>query len=85
MLKKEVCQKCYRYHERVWGKDEDEEWEEGRIICPIDNFNTMSHHGRPVKVNDRSLRNLFGAIFGWHETDNGTPKYCRFGDEHENG
>ena len=79
-LKKETCQKCYRYHERVWTAENDEDWESGSITCPVDHFNTMLHKGKPVKM-ERPMRNLMGAIFGWIENKK-VPKWCQFTEEH---
>ena len=79
-LNKEACQKCYRYHERVWTKDIDEEWAAGYVTCPVDHFNVIKHKGNPVAV-DKPTRNLFGAIFGWLENTK-VPKWCQYVKDH---
>ena len=79
-LDKEVCKKCYRYHERIWDEGNDEDWTMGSIICPVDHFNTMLYKGKLVNV-EKPMRNLFGAIFGWIETKK-VPKWCQFAKEH---
>lgn len=79
--RKEVCQKCYRYNERTWDEEAEEEWEEGRIACPADYFNVMKFRGFPLKA-DRGLRNLFANIYGWREIADGIPDWCAFESEH---
>lgn len=79
-LHKHICQKCYLYHERVWTKNNEEDWSEGFITCPVDHFDVISHKGEPVRV-DKPTRNLFGAIFGWIKNTQ-LPKWCQYAKEH---
>lgn len=79
-LTKEICQKCYRYHERVWTEDQEEDWAAGSITCPVDHFDVMLHKGKPVNV-EKPIRNLMGAIFGWIENKS-IPKWCQYAEEH---
>jgi hypothetical protein len=80
---KDVCQKCWRFNERRWEKSEDDEWAAGRVMCPVDHFEVMAYHGKPVKM-PRGLRNMFGFIFGWHEINEPLPPWCQFQEEHSN-
>lgn len=81
MLNKEVCQKCYRFNERVWDEDCESEWKEGRIMCPCDYFNTINYKGSRTKTG--RMRGLFAAIYGWNEIDGEIPGYCKFESEHK--
>ena len=81
MLRKEVCQKCYRFNEKVWDGDAEDEWGEGRVVCPCDYFNTINYKGS--KTNTGALRGMFAGIFGWHEIKDATPDYCKFSEEHD--
>ena len=82
MLKKEVCQKCYRFNERVWGEYEDGEWDkEGMVFCPKDYFNNIRYKGKSMNI-EGGMRNLFSAIYGWNEIDDEVPKFCKFSEEH---
>ena len=83
MLCKEVCQKCYRYHERVWDERVEIEWEEGfGVYCPVDYFNEIYSKKRNRVEKTGQLRGMFASIFGLKDILAAPPKYCEFVEEH---
>lgn len=80
--KKEVCQKCFMFHERKWGKANDADWTEGCVQCPVDHFEVVGHKKRGPILVSKPMRNLFGAIFGTHKVDEPIPNWCHFAKEH---
>jgi len=80
--KKCVCMKCWRFHERVWNEECVRMWDEdSRVACPVDCFEIMKFKGKPVRM-DKSMRNMFSAIYGVHRISDAVPEWCPFRDEH---
>jgi len=73
---------CYRYNEKLWGKDEDEEWGEGRVLCPADYFTEIYSTRSKRRLKTGSMKNLFSHIFGERKINEDVPRYCEFGDGH---
>jgi hypothetical protein len=83
-LKKEVCQRCYQYHERIWGEGNDAEWERGEVHCPMEHFEMLRMRGKDLAIKDKRLRDIFGMIFGWLSTDEANPPpWCEFAEHHK--
>jgi dephospho-CoA kinase len=80
--KKDVCQKCFRMHEAKWTEYNEQEWNDGFISCPVENFEQMVRDGKIIKIDKRS-RNFFGFLFGFHKTSGDIPLWCEFSDDHK--
>jgi hypothetical protein len=64
MLSKRVCKSCHR----VWGKVDDEYWEEGEVFCPI---------GAPRKFRDIGMSSEMV-----NNNDGDPPDECPYRLEH---
>lgn len=50
-------------------------------MCPVDHFKVIQYKGRPTATGP--MKELFRWIYGWHEIEDGVPKYCKFAEEHD--
>ena len=79
-MKKQACQRCYQYHEAHWGEDEDTEWADGYVSCPLAAV-PVHYHGELVPEGN-PVQKMCASIFGCaNEVSGSPPKWCKFHKE----